>query len=147
MSRQRLELLIGSWQTDGATIAQGDTPSVSIHSSDIYEWLPGGHFVVHRWDGNVGDAEVHGLEVIGVDAQSGMFRTHFFDNEGNSGSESLTVHGNTWTWLGRQAMGAAWHRCTSVVSDDGRTMTARHEQSSDGKTWTPWMDVTLRRAD
>ena len=147
MSRQRLEVFIGSWETRGATVAGQNGPSLPIQSSDVYEWLPGGHFVVHRWHGRVGDAEVHGLEVIGVDRESGMFRTYFFDNDGNSGSEALSVDGQTWTWLGRQAMGASWHRCTSTVSNDGNTMTARHEQSSDGKTWTPWMDVTLRRDD
>ena len=139
-------MFIGSWRTEGATIAQADAPSVPISSSDVYEWLPGGHFVVHRWDGQVGDGEVHGLEVIGID-KAAAYRTHFFDNDGNSGSEELSVRDRTWTWLGRQVMGAVWHRCTSVVSDDGKTMTARHEQSTDGRTWTPWMDVTLRREE
>ena len=36
-----------------------------------------------------------------------MFRTHFFDNDGTSGSETLSVEGRTRTWLGRQAMGAS----------------------------------------
>lgn len=144
---QRLEVFIGSWRTEGATIAQDEAPAMPVRSSDIYEWLPGGHFVVHRWDGQVGDAEVHGLEVIGVDSQSGAYRTQFFDNDGNSGSEELSVRDRTWTWLGRKVMGAAWHRCTSVLSHDGKTMTARHERSADGQTWTPWMDVTLRREE
>lgn len=51
----------------------------------------------------------------------------------------------TWTWLGQDVMGVKWHRCVSIVSDDGNTMTARHEKSDDGVTWMPWMDVTLRR--
>ena len=144
---QRLDVFIGSWRTDGATIATARAPAVPIHSSDIYEWLPGDYFVVHRWSGQAGDAEVHGLEVIGYYRASGNYKTHFFDNDGNSGSEQLTVRDRTWTWLGRLVMGSSWHRCTSVVSEDGRTMTARHEQSADGKTWTPWMDVTLRRED
>jgi hypothetical protein len=42
-------------------------------------------------------------------------------------------------------MGSEWHRCTSVVSDDGSSMRARHERSNDGKSWMPWMEVTLRR--
>ena len=142
---QRLEVFIGRWRTEGTTIANDKAPAVAVQSSDGYEWLPGGHFVVHRWSGRVGEAEVHGLEVIGYDRESGKYKTHFFDNDGNTGTEELTVHDRTWTWLGQQVMGSSWHRCTSVVSDDRNTMTARHEQSPDGKTWTHWMDVTLRR--
>ena len=88
---------------------------------------------------------MHGIEIIGYDASCDVYRTHFFDNDGNSGSEELTVRDRTWTWVGKQVMGSAWHRCTSVVSDDGNTMHAKHERSTDGKVWLPWMDVTLRR--
>jgi hypothetical protein len=142
-----LEIFIGCWHTHGSTVTRAGAPSVMIHSSDIYEWLPGGRFVVHRWKGQAGDADVHGLEVIGVDRQSGAYQTSFFDNDGNSGCETLTVRGRTWTWLGRQALGSPWHRCIAVVSDDGRSITALHEQSDNGTTWTPWMRVTLRRTE
>jgi uncharacterized protein DUF1579 len=144
---QRLEVFLGRWRTEGQTIADGGAKPLPVHSSDVYEWLPGGHFVVHRWDGQVGNAEVHGLEIIGVDKSSGAYRTHFFDNDGNSGSEELSVRDRTWVWLGRSVMGSDWHRCTSIVSSDSRSMAARHERSTDGKTWTPWMEVTLRRED
>ena len=142
---QQLSVFVGKWRTEGQTIASAGGPSVAIQSSDVYTWLRGGFFVEHRWEGRVGDDEVAGLEVIGYDEKGGAYRTHFFDNTGTAGSEALALRDRTWTWLGRQVMGSEWHRCKSVVSDDGNTMTARHERSADGTTWTPWMDVTLRR--
>jgi hypothetical protein len=142
---ERLSVFVGNWRTEGQTIASPDAPSVPILSSDIYEWLPGNFFVVHRWDSTIGDVKAAGIEIIGYDAANGNYRTHFFDNDGNAGSEELTTRDHTWTWIGKQVMGAEWHRCTSVVSDDGNTMSARHERSTDGKRWSPWMDVTLRR--
>jgi hypothetical protein len=144
-AHQRLRAFLGTWKTEGQTVADGGTPAVSIESNDEYELMPGGFFVVHRWHGHVGNADVHGIEIIGYDAQRDAYRTHFFDNDGNSGSEELTVRDRTWTWVGKQVMGSDWHRCTSIVSDDGNTMRAKHERSTDGKTWRPWMDVTLRR--
>ena len=142
---QQLSVFLGNWRTEGQTVAGPGAPSVPIRSSDEYEWLPGGFFLVHFWDGHVGDARVHGIEVIGYDATRGRYQTHFFDNEGHSGSEDLIVRDRTWTWVGNQVMGSGWHRCTSVVSEDGQTMDAHHERSDDGKSWAPWMDVTLRR--
>jgi hypothetical protein len=144
-AHQQLHAFLGTWKTEGRTVAGGGTPAVSIESNDEYELMPGGFFVVHRWDGRVGSTEVHGIEIIGYDAASGAYRTHFFDNDGNAGSEELTVRDRTWTWVGKQVMGSDWHRCTSVVSEDGNTMRAKHERSTDGKVWLPWMDVTLRR--
>ena len=111
--QQRLSVFLGTWRTEGHTT--GDGPPKPVRSSDEYEWLPGGFFVVHRWDGHVGDAEVQGIEIIGHDRKSGAYRTHFFDSDGNSGSEELTVSDRTWTWVGRQVMGSDWHRCTSAV--------------------------------
>lgn len=142
---QRLHVFAGRWRTEGRTTPTEGVPALPIQSSDEYEWLPGGFFLIHRWNGHVGDAEVHGIEIIGYDAASGHYQTHFFDNDGNSGAEDLTVCDRTWTWLGNQVMGSEWHRCTSVVSDDGNTMRASHDRSPDGSSWTPWMDVTLRR--
>jgi hypothetical protein len=142
---QRLNVFAGRWRTEGRTTPTDGGPAMPIQSSDEYEWLPGGFFLIHRWSGRVGDVEVHGIEIIGYDATSGHYQTHFFDNDGNSGSEDLTVVDRTWTWLGTRVMGAEWHRCTSAVSDDGNTMRASHDRSPDGSSWTPWMDVTLHR--
>jgi hypothetical protein len=142
---QRLSVFAGHWRTEGQTTAVGGGPELPIRSTDVYEWLPGGFFMIHRWDGHVGGDAVHGVQVIGYDATSGHYQTHFFDNGGNSGSEDLTVSERTWTWLGKQVMGAEWHRCTSIVSAGGNTMRATHDRSADGSSWTPWMDVTLER--
>lgn len=142
---ERLRVFVGTWTTKGQTAAAEGTPASPIASSDEYDWLPGGFFVVHRWNGTVGDAGVHGIEIIGYDPANGRYRTHFFDNDGNAGSEDLTVSGRTWSWVGRHVMGSDWHRCTSVVSDDGNTMEAAHERSVDGESWSPWMKVTLQR--
>jgi hypothetical protein len=88
-----LEILIGSWINQGQTIATPDVPPVPILTSDVYEWVPGGFFVVHSAFGKIGE------------------RT----------------------------------RCTATVTDDGTTQVAHHEASTDGVSWTPSMEVTLRK--
>jgi hypothetical protein len=141
---ERLEDFIGRWHTQGKMTAPGQ-PADAIDSLDTYEWLPGKYFVLHRWDSRIGKTAAAGIEIIAVDDRAGGYRTHFFDNGGGSGSEQLTVAGQTWTWLGQDVMGTKWHRCTSTLSDDGHTMTAQHERSENGVDWEPWMEVTLRR--
>jgi hypothetical protein len=36
-------------------------------------------------------------------------------------------------------------RCTVTMTDAGRTQVAHHESSVDGVTWTPSMNVVLRK--
>jgi uncharacterized protein DUF1579 len=138
---RRLSVFIGRWLTEGATAADGATPSMPIVASDVYEWAPGGRFVMHPAYGRIGSVAVGGLEVIGYDESTDQFHTHFFDNTGTVARQTLSLHDGVWVWEGSRV------RCRGVFSGDGRTLTAEHERSDDGKTWVPSMRVTLRRIE
>ena len=43
-----LEIFIGKWMNEGATVAAPGEPPVRITTSDVYEWMPGGFFVLHN---------------------------------------------------------------------------------------------------
>jgi len=136
---RRLDVFIGRWLTEGETAANEDSPALPIRASDVYEWMPGGFFVLHTAYGRIGDIAVGGTEIIGYDAESGKYRSHFFDSFGNATIHELTFRDGRWTWQGETT------RATAVFSYDGRTQTARHERSDDGRTWVPSMDVTLTK--
>jgi hypothetical protein len=62
-----LDAFIGRWINQGRTTGP-DAPSVDIVTSDVYEWAPGGFFVLHYYAyGRIGDVDVGGIEVIGYD--------------------------------------------------------------------------------
>jgi hypothetical protein len=132
-----LNSLIGKWMTEGETIPTEGSPPLKIQASDIYEWVPGGFFVVHTAYGRIGDQPVGGIELIGYDERARKFRTDFFDSQGNVSSQDLTFQDGVWTWSGSHA------RARGVLSEDGTAIRTRHEWSDDGKTWRPSMDVTL----
>ena len=44
---ERLNVFIGRWLTEGETVAEDSAPAAPIVASDVYEWAPGGHFVMH----------------------------------------------------------------------------------------------------
>jgi hypothetical protein len=134
-----LSSLIGKWMTVGETIPTDGSPALEIQASDIYEWVAGGFFVVHTAYGRIGDSNVGGVEIIGYEPESGRFRTHFFDSQGNVSNQDLTFHDGRWTWSGPHA------RATGVLSDDGQSMPTLHEWSDDGVDWRPSMNVTLRK--
>jgi hypothetical protein len=138
---ERLNAIIGRWINEGHAINPDGTPGVTIVASDVYEWAPGGFFVVHPAYGRIGDIGVGGVEIIGYEPASRKYHVHFFDSQGNISRHDLTIQGRTWTWQGE------YTRCTGVFSEDGKTQTAHHERTDDGVNWVPSMDVTLRKVD
>jgi uncharacterized protein DUF1579 len=136
---RRLGIFIGTWINMGHTVARPGVPSMQILTSDIYEWAPGGYFVIHTAYGSVGDIDVGGVEIISYDPHAGSFRSQFFDSQGNTSTSRLSAAGDAWTWSGERT------RCTAVFSDSGRIQTAHHEVLAVGDAWVPSMEVTPRK--
>ena len=136
---EALAVLIGNWINEGATVATTDVPSVPIRTSDVYEWVPGGFFVVHTAFGKIGDTSVGGVSIIGVDGDA--YDDTFYDSFGNAHRSRLEIDGDVHRWIG---LGGRT-RCTVTMTDGGLTQVAHHESSVDGVTWTPSMDVVLRK--
>ena len=136
---QALAVLIGNWINEGATVATADIPSVPIRTSDVYEWVPGGFFVVHTAFGKIGDTSVGGVSIIGVDGDA--YDDTFYDSFGNTHRSRLVIDGDVHRWIGLDGR----TRCTVTMTDGGMTQVAHHESSVDGVTWTASMDVVLRK--
>jgi hypothetical protein len=151
---QRLGALVGRWRSEGHIV--GDPP-VPITGTDIYEWLPGGFFLVHHVDVVIGDQKVQALELIGeYDPATGSFTARAYDNLGNvTIMRARDDDQGVWTFTGggdvapvaqpSSADLAGAVRSTLTMSADRRRMTARWERSDDGASWQPWMDMTFTR--
>jgi hypothetical protein len=134
---QALEVLIGKWINEGRTIGTAEVPSVAILTSDVYEWAPGGFFVLHSAFGRIGETAVGGVEMIGVHGDA--YRSTFYDSFGNVHHSRLEIDGDVLRWTGERT------RSTVTLTDGGRTQVVRHEARADGANWAPSMDVTLRK--
>jgi hypothetical protein len=134
---EALGVLIGKWINQGHTIGGGEIPVVPILTSDVYDWAPGGFFVVHSAFGRIGETAVGGVEIIGVDGDA--YQSTFYDSFGNVHRSRLEIAGDVLRWIGDRT------RCTVTITDGGMTQIARHEASADGVSWAASMDVTLRK--
>jgi hypothetical protein len=135
---KKLERLIGRWINEGQTIATTGSPALQIVTSDVYEWAPGGFFVIHYAYGRAGNEYGGAVEIIGYDQESKTYRNYAFDSHGILTQEVLTIGNDSLSSLGR------YTRCLAVFSNNDNILTAHHERSEDGgKTWLPAMDVRL----
>jgi hypothetical protein len=151
---QRLGALVGRWRTEGHLV--GDPPA-PITGTDIYQWLPGGFFLVHHVDVLIGQQRVQALELIGsYDPATDAFLARAYDNLGDVTVMQARVDGRgVWRFTGggdvapvarpatAEASGAV--RSTLTITADRSGMTARWERSDDGVSWQPWMDVSFTR--
>jgi hypothetical protein len=135
----RLEPFVGTWATTGR-LRQADEAGL-MQASDIYEWLHGGHFLLHRWDARFPESRTQGIEMIGYDASQSDYFMHSFDSEGNAGvMRASTADGRNWTFLSDTL------RFTGGFDQDGGVFSGLWEQRSGGDSpWIPWMDITLRK--
>ena len=151
---RRLGAPVGRWRSEGYIVGDARVP---ITGTDVYEWLPGGFFLVHHVDVVIGDQKVQAIEIIGEDdPATDSFTGRADDNLGNVTIMRARVDDRgVWTFTGggdvapvaqpssADAGGAV--RSTLTVSADRSNMTARWERSDDGSVWRPWMNMLFTR--
>jgi len=134
---QRLNVFVGRWNTEGQTRAGPLGPAARITAIDTYEWFPGGYFLLHHVDGQMGDAEVKALEVIGAGPREGVCLARSYDNAGQSDEFDAVLRGRNWTINGKT------QRFRGQLSTDWRTLEGQWDLTEDGSTWRPWMRIRL----
>jgi Protein of unknown function (DUF1579) len=139
---RRLQMLVGTWKTEGWTGATEGVPAERIDAIDTYEWLVDGVALLHRVNARVGDLKVDGAEIIGYDPERGRYLTRYFGSDGPTAYEAdLDEERDRSVWT----MRSPDTRFSGEFSDDGDVITGRWERLSDDSTWTDRMDITLTK--
>jgi len=113
--------------------------SEKFKATDTYEWPPGGHFLLHRFDADMPDGRVQGIEVIGYSHKSDSYPMHSFDSIGNAILMQARVEKESWTFLGEAI------RFIGGFRENGKVFTVLWEFRSADAPWQPLMDVTLTK--
>ena len=144
---QRLEVFLGKWNQVGEALESPYGAAGKLTSTDTFEWLAGGFFMLHQWQARQGAVEFKATEILGYDSRNRVYTSHTFDNFGNSGSYKYTVQGSTWTTTGEsEVQGKALkERCTTVFANP-TTYSVKCEYSIDGIKWLPNFGFTSTRA-
>lgn len=146
LENKKLNVFIGKWHTTGDIYGKNGEVIGKVDAIDTYAWLPGEYAVVHYIDSQMGNINIHGVEIIGYDPARDAYFVPFFDNQASVGWEELRLEGETWVWHGENVMGVNYHRCKAVFEKDNLII-ARHEYSDDNYIWNKWMDIKLSKMD
>ncbi len=148
-AHKRLNRWIGKWNTRGQQHEGPVGPAAKIVATDTFEWANGEFFMVHRFDGKVGDNDASCIEITGYDSETKSYPTHTYYNTGLTNDWQSVEYEGTWTLTGEWDMAGkkAKVRCTTVFGNDGNTMAGRWEMSVDGGEWQTFWDVKATKSE
>ena len=136
----RLATLIGVWNTTGAVLKTAAGPATSLAGTDVYRWLPGGHFMVHEVDARFGSTPSRSVELIGHDAGSGRYLGHSYNDQGTIEQSEFALDGQTLS------ITSATARFRGGFDAAGNELTGLWELLAPQAGWRPWIELKLVRA-
>ncbi|AOM78498.1 DUF1579 family protein [Pedobacter steynii] len=137
--QQRLNVLAGKWNTTGHTIANTDQPSLECVATDIYEWLPGGFFLMHRVDARLGEDRLQFTEIIGYDALEKSFFIQTYDHKGKTERSRMNLN------HGILEIKGANERFSGTINTQGNIISGSWERLIADSTWQPYMEIKLTK--
>jgi hypothetical protein len=133
----RLSAFVGEWQWEaslgGQSMGRGRT---------LFEWLEGGAFLAEHSDAEQPEFP-SGSSIIGGDDTTETYCMLYFDSRSVSRIYQMSLSDGVWK-LWREAPGF-WQRFEGTFSDDGTSIKARWEKSTDGSQWELDFDLTYTK--
>ncbi|WP_327358008.1 DUF1579 family protein [Streptomyces sp. NBC_01304] len=142
---KKLDFLVGTWRMDGRTEDTPMGPGADMTSTETFEWMEGGFFLVHRWEGGfeVGGQKIvdSGYEFFDYDAEKGQYRSHYFNSFGAWDDADSTYVGD---FAGDSLVMTGPARMTRTLNADG-TITCDSDMPDGEGGFIPSMRATLTK--
>lgn len=133
----KLDVLVGTWRTEGLMWATPDADPTEFTAEDRYEWLAGRHFLLHHVDAKLGAEHVVALEIFRSTGE-GTYVAESYDNRGEHVVAEAILSGNDLR------ITSDTERFSGTLALDGRSMRGTWERREDDE-WLRWMDVSLTK--
>ena len=138
-------MLVGEWSMAAKF---KELPPADAGARVVFEWMPGGRFLIQRWEVPVPEAP-DGIAIIGPDPENaGDFLQHYFDTRGVARVYRMSVGDGVWR-LWRDAPDFSpldfSQRYTGTFADNGKTITGSWEISHDGEKWEHDFELTYTK--
>ena len=138
----QLAPFLGEWNLEITSMASDADPSAIIRGHSSFAWLEDGAFLIQH-------SEIHNSDfptttaIMGPDEEAATYRMLYYDSRAVSRIYRMTFSGGIWT-LWRDSPGFS-QRFHGTFNEDGKVITARWENSSDGSNWDHDFDLTYRK--
>ena len=134
-----LEVLVGDWTMELSNASFLPSSSETVKGQVSFEWLEGGAFLA-MYMGNKPPSIPDALWLISRDESTPNYAVFYYDTRKVSRVYEMSFSGGTWK-IWRNSPGFS-QRFEGKFGNDGNTLTAHWEKSSDGSIWEHDFDVT-----
>jgi hypothetical protein len=139
---EQLALFLGAWDTEISSMSFHEDPSAVVRGHSSFAWLEDGAFLVQHSEIPNSDFPTS-IAVMGPDDEAGTYRMLYYDSRGVSRIYRMTFSGGIWTlWRDFPGFSQRFH---GSFSEDGKTITAYWEKSSDGSQWEHDFSLTYTK--
>ncbi|HQZ86541.1 MAG TPA: DUF1579 family protein [Actinomycetota bacterium] len=144
---QKLAGLVGTWTSEGESVASPFGPAEKWSAKIVSEWFTGNFAVVRHVEGkSSASGAVLGLAVIAYDATAKTYTWYGIDSMGWTGLAKSEISGDVLTVVRDvQVEGKAYKRRGILKGLGTDRLTFVSEYSTDGKAWTPYFRSTDTR--
>jgi hypothetical protein len=134
----KLAVFLGDWTYEGEAKAGPDGPGGRITGTDRNRMI-GNSFIDRRYEEKGPMGANSGAHIFGYDAGKKAYVTSGFSSAGVYDSGTVSIAGNTWTFLSTSVnAGRTMHsRCPVTLAADNNSFTVRCDVSTDGMNWSP----------
>ena len=137
-----LEVLVGDWEMELSNASFLPDPSATVKGQVSFEWAQDGAFLVMRM-GDKPPGPPAAIWLISRDESTPNYTVLYYDARSISRVYQMSFSNGTWK-LWRESPGFC-QRYDGTLSNDGITITAHWEKSSDGTKWEHDFDLTYTR--
>jgi hypothetical protein len=136
-----IEVLIGKWEVELSNASFLSNKLDKLKMTATFELLENGNFIIQRQ----GETPLPWSKwIISRDDSEQNYFMLYFDDRGVSRRYEMSFKDSVWK-IWRQAPGF-WQRFEGKISNDGKTITAYWEKSTNnGKDWEHDFDLTYKR--
>jgi hypothetical protein len=138
---KRLDTLAGRWTVE---VYLPGNPPKEVGGETVFEWLGEGYFLVMRSEEGASEFPTS-MAIIGCDGSLDEYTMLYYDSRGVSRVYEMSLDDEEWK-LSRDESGFS-QRFTGRFDDDGNTIKAYWEKSSDGVNWDLDFDMIYTRVD
>ena len=139
---KQLEVLVGDWEMEISDASFLPGPSDTAKGLVSFEWLQDGAFLaMHMGDKPPGPPDA--IWLIDRDESTPDYTVLYYDSRRVSRIYGMSFSDGVWK-MWRESPGF-WQRYEGKLSNDGNTITAYWEKSSDGSHWEHDFNLTYTR--
>jgi hypothetical protein len=145
---EALQPFVGKWHTEGERLVGSFGPAARLRAVEVFEWLEGGFFLVHRFNGQFDESPAGCIEIIGRCGGEDLTVKTFY-SDGTVQDWALTEQNNRWTLQGkwRDRQGKMLDVRNHMTFEDlGNTLVSEWSYSPETNLWQPFLRSRATKA-